>query len=227
MPASRPPSGPSLVVAVDGLDTAGTAEGAELIGRWLERKGWRVRFHASDPSSLVRSAARNPRTRRALTPAVAALLTAADATRRIREIAGGLRDDAAFVIDRYAWTAAARDAARGVDLAWAARLYASCPRPDLVVLVDRAPDDALRAALAVRGSARVEAAAAAAFGTFLGGVAAGFDALALGAPDAVPGPWPTRAVRVPFALGPDGVLAAARRELRPLAAAGPPRQARP
>lgn len=226
MPSSRPPSGPSLVVAIEGLDSAGTAEGAELVGRWLERKGWRVRFHASDPSPLVRSAARSPRTRRALTPAVAALLTAADTTRRIREIAGGLRADGALVIDRYAWTAAARDGARGVDVTWAARLYASCPQPDLVVLVERPVEGAVQAAIAARGSPRIEAAAAGAFATFLSGVAEGLEVLARGAASAAPGPWPTRAVRVAAVAGPEAILAAARSELRPRAAAGPTRGSR-
>lgn len=225
MPSSRPSSGPSLVVAVEGLDTAGTAEGTELVGRWLERKGWRVRFHASEPSPLVRDAARSPKARRALTPTVAALLAAADATRRTRSIAAALDADAALVVDRYAWTAAARDAARGVDLRWAARLYASCPAPDLVVLVDHPPTDAAGAALEARGPGRVDAAAAGAFAAFLERVVASYDRLA-GAAEAGAGvPWPSPLVRVPSSGGPDAMLDAVRAGLGERARLGaPPRR---
>jgi len=203
-------SGPALVIAVEGLDAAGTADVVELVGRWLERKGWRVRFHASEPSLLVRGAARSPKARRALTPEVAALLAAADTTRRARTIAATLGPDAALVIDRYAWTAAARDAARGVDLGWVARLYAACPAPDLVVLVDHEAAAAAAAILAARGPGRVEAAAAGAFAAFLERVTAAYDELAASTEAANAGPWPAPVVRVPSSGGPEAALAAVR-----------------
>jgi thymidylate kinase len=206
-------AGPALLVAIEGLDAAGTADGVELVGRWLERKGWRVRFHASEPSPLVRDAARSPKARRALTPTVAALLAAADATRRTRAIAAGLGADAALVVDRYAWTAVARDAARGVPLVWAARLYAACPAPDLVVLVDHPPAEAVDVALEVRGPGRVDAVAAGAFASFLGRVAAAYDELA-GATDSGHGvPWTAALARVPSSGGPQAVLGAVRASL--------------
>lgn len=202
--------GPALVVAVEGLDAAGTADAVELVGRWLERKGWRVRFHESEPSPLVRDAARSPKARRALTPEVAALLTAADTTRRTRAIAAGLGPETALVVDRYAWTAAARDAARGVPLRWAARLYAACPAPDLLVLVDHPPAAAAAAALEARGPGRVDDAASSAFAAFLARVADGYDALVAAAASGMALPWPTDVARVPSSTGPDGVLAAVR-----------------
>ena len=35
--------------------------------------------------------------------------------------------------DRYAWTAVAREIARGLDPIWAAALYRFTPRPDLIL----------------------------------------------------------------------------------------------
>lgn len=223
-------SGPGLVVALEGFDGAGTAEAAERVGRWLERKGWSVRFHASEPSALVRAAAGNPRTRRALTPRVAALLAASDTTRRSREIASTLGPGSALVIDRYAWTGAARDAARGVDLAWTAALYRACPIPTVVVLVEQPPALASDMALAARETGAPLTPASGAFAAFMQRVALGYDRLAraaatidpeVDAPDPAavasdaadstpPRPWPTKALRVPAAAGPDGVLVAVR-----------------
>ncbi len=212
MPRSPATIGPSLVIAVEGFDAAGSDRAAESVGRWLERKGLPVRFHASEPSPLVRAAARSARTRRALTPRVAALLAAADLTARSRAIVRSLQPGSALVLDRYAWTAAARDAARGLDLRWTGALYAACPRPDVVVLLDMPPVAAAREACALRG-ADPDGPTADAFAAFLTQMAEGYRVLAAGSSTVAVGPWATSTAVVAASAGPDAVLAAVRERL--------------
>jgi thymidylate kinase len=204
-----------LLVAVEGLDAAGTTAGAELIARWLERRGRAVHVVPSEGSLLVRRAAAGPRTRHALTPRVAALLAAADGLRRAdAEVRPALLAGVMVVADRYAWTAAAREVARGVDAAWAAGLYAACPRPDVVIRVRHDPEDALESALRGRPASVADGAVAVAFGAFLERVEHALDWLTTQAIRADARPWPATLRVVHSSEGPEAILAAARDVVR-------------
>ena len=189
---TRPIRRPGLLVAVEGIDGAGTSAVANLLARWIERRGRRVHVAAWEASTPLRRAAADGRTRQALTPRVAALLVAAEAHRRTDELVRRPIDAGDVVIaDRYAWTGVARDLARGLDPAWIASLYERLPAPAVVVLVREQPDRAIGRAIDDRlGPGRAEAVAPA-FGAFLAGVAAAFDDLAAGRS---PAPWPARTV---------------------------------
>ena len=52
--------------------------------------------------------------------------------------------------DRYAWTAVAREIARGLEPDWVAALYRFMPRPDLVIFHRQEPAAAHARALATR-----------------------------------------------------------------------------
>ena len=67
-----------------------------------------------------------------LTPTTFSLLHATDfADRMERYILPLLKAGAVVCADRYAYTAFARDVARGVDRQWVRRLYSFAPRPNL------------------------------------------------------------------------------------------------
>ena len=120
------------MIAAEGLDGSGKSAGLDALGRWLERKGRRVHLVTWEPSRLVARAARAPRGRQSLTPTVAALLAASEAADRMTaEIRRPLARGDVVLADRYAWTAVAREIARGLDPVWAAALYRFTPRPDL------------------------------------------------------------------------------------------------
>ena len=188
---TRPIRRPGLLVAVEGVDGAGMSAVANLLARWIERRGRRVHVVAWEASATVRRAAADGRTRPALTPRVAALLVAAEAHRRADELIRrpiGAGD--VVIADRYAWTGVARDLARGLDGAWIAGLYERLPTPAVVVLV-REQDLAIGRTIDERlGPGRAEAVAPA-FGAFLAAVAAGLDDLAAGRS---PAPWPAPTV---------------------------------
>ncbi len=192
MPATRPNRPPGLLIAAEGLDGSGKSAGLDALGRWLERRGRRVHLVTWQPSRLVARAARAPRGRQSLTPRVAALLAASEAADRLTaEIRQPLARGDVVLADRYAWTAVAREVARGLDPAWVAALYRFAPSPDLVLYHRQEPSVALARALASRPSPGGSEAVAAAYAEFLGRLLAAYDRL-LREPAA--GPWRTRSV---------------------------------
>jgi thymidylate kinase len=88
--------------------------------------------------------------------------------------------------DRYAWTAVARDVARGLDPAWAGALYRFAPAPDLVVFHRQDTGAALRRALATRPVPAGAEAVGAAYRAFLERLVAGYERLIA---DPGEGPW--------------------------------------
>jgi thymidylate kinase len=101
--------------------------------------------------------------------------------------------------DRYAWTAVAREIARGLEPAWSAALYRFAPRPDLVLYHRQEPNLALARALASRPTSVGAEAVAAAYGEFLERLLAAYDRLLR---DPAAGPWRTRTVVLDPRAGP-------------------------
>jgi dTMP kinase len=213
MPA-RPDRRHGLLVAVEGLDAAGTSSTAELLARWLERLGRRVHVVQWEASNALRRAAADPHRRQALTPRVAALLVAAEAVRRIGDrVRDPLEAGETVVADRYAWTPLARGVARGLDPAWVANLYARLPRPDIVLLARMDAAQALARSLEPHGAAPRTEAVRPAFAGFLADLSAAFDGLAAGR---LPGPWPVGVATVDADRPADAVAREARAAMRPL-----------
>ena len=85
-------------------------------------------------SALVKAATKAGKKKNALTPMTFSLLHATDfADRLLYKIIPPLKAGMIVLADRYAFTAFARDAARGVDRQWVRDLYSFAVRPDLCV----------------------------------------------------------------------------------------------
>jgi dTMP kinase len=85
-------------------------------------------------SPLVKVASKAGKKKNALTPMTFSLLHATDfADRLLYKIIPPLKAGMIVLADRYAFTAFARDAARGVDRHWVRDLYSFAVRPDLAV----------------------------------------------------------------------------------------------
>ena len=192
MVAARSSPSRGLLVAAEGPDGAGKTATLDALGRWLERQGRRVHHVRWEPSRLVDAALRTPRGRQLVTPLVASLLGAADAYERIdRDVRRPLARGDVVLADRYCWTAVARDAARGVDLRWAARVYRLAPRPDLVVYLREEPSLALARALDGRPAGRATESVGAAYEGFLDRLLASYGRIL---DDAGLGPWPAATI---------------------------------
>jgi dTMP kinase len=89
----------------------------------------------------VKAATKTGKKKNSLTPTTFSLLHATDfADRLLYNIVPPLKAGMIVIADRYAYTAFARDVARGVDRAWVRDLYSFAVRPDLT-LYFRVPID--------------------------------------------------------------------------------------
>ena len=125
---------PGRLIVVEGIDGSGKSTQLHLIHRWLEAEGYRVFFTEWNSSDLVRRAIRRGKKKDLLTPTTFSLLHAADfADRLIYQIMPPLKGGMIVLADRYAYTAFARDVARGVDAQWVREVYNITPRHDLAL----------------------------------------------------------------------------------------------
>jgi dTMP kinase len=85
-------------------------------------------------SAIVKAATKTGKKKNALTPMTFSLLHATDfADRLLYNVIPPLKAGMIVLADRYAYTAFARDAARGVDRHWVRELYSFAVKPDLSV----------------------------------------------------------------------------------------------
>ena len=85
-------------------------------------------------SALVKAATKTGKKKNSLTPMTFSLLHATDfADRLLYNIIPPLKAGMIVLADRYAYTAFARDTARGVDRRWVRELYSFAVKPDLAV----------------------------------------------------------------------------------------------
>ena len=167
-----------------------------------------------EPSRLVAKALTAPRGRQILTPRVAALLAASEVADRLAvEIRRPLARGDVVLADRYAWTAVAREVARGLEPEWVAALYRFMPRPDLVIFHRQEPAAALARALATRPTPVGAEAIAAAYATFLDRLLAAYERLLA---DPAAGPWPVPSLTVDPRAAPADRVDAIRERVRPL-----------
>ena len=81
-----------------------------------------------------------------LSPRTFSLLHAVDFADRLKQvIAPALKAGFIVLADRYAYTAFARDVARGVDPNWVREVYSFAIKPDLAIYFDIEPKEANRA----------------------------------------------------------------------------------
>jgi dTMP kinase len=126
---------------VEGIDGSGKTTQLALLAKWLTASGLRVFVTEWNSSALVKAATKTGKKKNALTPTTFSLLHATDfADRLLYHIVPPLKAGMIVLADRYAYTAFARDVARGVDRQWVRDLYSFGVRPDLA-LYFRVPID--------------------------------------------------------------------------------------
>jgi dTMP kinase len=122
------------LIVVEGIDGSGKSTQIDLLHKWLLSKGHSVYFSEWNSSELVKSTSRMAKEKKMFTPTTFSLMTATDfADRWERYIYPLLKAGGIVLADRYAFTAFARDVARGVDPKWVRSLYSFAPMPDLTL----------------------------------------------------------------------------------------------
>ena len=123
---------PGKLIVVEGIDGSGKSTQLNLLHRRLVSQGHKVFFTEWNSSALVRRAMRRGKKKDLLTPTTFSLLHAVDfADRLTYKIVPPLKAGMIVLADRYAYTAFARDVARGVHPEWVRGVYSFAPRPDL------------------------------------------------------------------------------------------------
>src|SRR5256885_590738 len=132
---------PGKLFVVEGIDGSGKTTQLGLLTKWLSAGGHRVFVTEWNSSALVKAATKTGKKKTALPPMTFSLLHATDfADRLLYKIIPPLKAGMIVLADRYAYTAFARDATRGVDRQWVRELYSFAVRPDLT-LYFRVPID--------------------------------------------------------------------------------------
>ena len=120
------------LIVVEGIDGSGKSTQMSLLSRWLRSQGYAVAFSEWNSSSLVRETTRRGKRKEMLTPTTFSLLHATDFADRLESYIMPLVKAGAIVCaDRYAYTAFARDVARGVGRRWVRNLYRFAIHPSL------------------------------------------------------------------------------------------------
>jgi dTMP kinase len=125
---------PGRLIAVEGIDGSGKSTQLMLLERWLRARGYPVIFTEWNSSRLVRRSMSRGKKKNLLTPTTFSLLHAVDfADRLTYQILPPLQAGMIVLADRYAFTAFARDVARGVHPEWVRAVYSFALRPDLTL----------------------------------------------------------------------------------------------
>ncbi len=120
------------LIVVEGIDGSGKSTQISLLSQWLRSRGFAVAFSEWNSSPLVHDTTRRGKKKEMFTPTTFSLIHATDfADRTERYILPLIRAGAIVCADRYAYTAFARDVARGVDPRWVRNLYSFALRPNI------------------------------------------------------------------------------------------------
>jgi dTMP kinase len=120
------------LIVVEGIDGSGKSTQISLLSQWLRSQQLAVAFSEWNSSELVRGTTRRGKKKQMFTPTTFSLIHATDfADRMERYILPLLKAGSVVCADRYAYTAFARDVARGVSRKWVRNVYRFALRPNL------------------------------------------------------------------------------------------------
>jgi dTMP kinase len=120
------------LIVVEGIDGSGKSTQISLLSQWLRSQNLAVAFSEWNSSGLVKGTTRRAKKKQMFTPTTFSLIHATDFADRLeRYITPLLKAGAVVCADRYAYTAFARDVARGVSRKWVRNVYRFAVRPNL------------------------------------------------------------------------------------------------
>ena len=121
------------LIVVEGIDGSGKSTQINLLYKWMQTMNDKdVYFSEWNSSKMVKSTTRLGKQNRSLTPTTFSLIQATDFADRWENLLLPLLKAGVIVLaDRYAFTAFARDVARGVDPQWVRNLYSYAFQPDI------------------------------------------------------------------------------------------------
>lgn len=141
------------LIIVEGIDGSGKSTQLALLSQWLRSQEIAVSFSEWNSSDLVRGTTRRAKKKQMFTPTTFSLIHATDFADRLeRYMLPMIKAGAVVCADRYAYTAFARDVARGVSRQWVRNLYHFALKPNLAFYFQVPLDVALNRILGGRSA---------------------------------------------------------------------------
>lgn len=126
-----------LLIVIEGTDGSGKSTQIERLKRWIEDQSYGVMVSEWKTSKFIADAINDAKERNLLNATTFSLLYAADFADRLEQvIIPALKAGFVVILDRYVYTAYARDVVRGHDIEWLNNLYDYAPEPDMVFYLD-------------------------------------------------------------------------------------------
>ncbi len=146
------------LVCVEGIDGSGKSTQLTLLRDWLKSAGQDVIFTEWNSSELISQTTKLAKKKNMLSPRTFSLLHAVDFADRLKQVIDpALKAGFIVLADRYAYTAFARDVARGVDAKWVRNVYNFAIKPDLAIYFDISPEASMERICANRAPKFYEA----------------------------------------------------------------------
>ena len=125
---------PGTLIVVEGIDGSGKSTQLSLLKEWLSQTIGDVIFTEWNSSALISATTKKAKKKNLLSPRTFSLLHAVDFADRLEQIiVPALKAGFTVLADRYAYTAFARDVARGVNPQWVRNMYGFAVKPDLAI----------------------------------------------------------------------------------------------
>lgn len=126
-----------LLIVIEGTDGSGKSTQIGRLKRWIEDQSYGVMVSEWKTSKFIADAINDAKERNLLNATTFSLLYAADFADRLEQvIIPALKSGFVVILDRYIYTAYARDVVRGHDIEWLKNLYDYAPEPDMVFYLD-------------------------------------------------------------------------------------------
>lgn len=143
---------PGLLIVIDGTDGSGKSTQIQLLKEWLECEAYGVLVSEWKTSELIASVIDEAKERNLLNATTFSLMYASDfAFRTENHVIPALQSGFIVLMDRYTYTAYARDVVRGVHPDWVRKLYDYAPEPDLVFYLNIPVEVLLKRIIGTKG----------------------------------------------------------------------------
>lgn len=143
---------PGLLVVIEGTDGSGKSTQLQLLKKSLQDQCYGVIVSEWKTSRLIANVIDDAKERNLLNATTYSLLYAADFADRLEnQIIPALKSGFVVLLDRYYYTALARDVVRGQNIDWVKNLYDYALEPDLVFYLDMPVDTLLKRIIGTTG----------------------------------------------------------------------------
>lgn len=141
-----------LLIVIEGTDGSGKSTQLELLKRAIQDQSYGVIVSEWKTSRLIANVIDDAKERNLLNATTYSLLYAADFADRLENrIIPALKSGFIVLLDRYYYTALARDVVRGQNIEWVKNLYDYAPDPDLIFYLDMPVDVLLKRIIGTTG----------------------------------------------------------------------------